>query len=134
MNLDTRNPMLSTEWVSQVPFATFAQLRREPKPAQFVGADGRKYWALVRHADVVAASRKPELFSNEPNPFTVGGTDPDGPQIPLLISLDPPEHTQRRQLINKGFTRAGSAGSPIGSGRSSTSRSPASRRSRASIS
>jgi cholest-4-en-3-one 26-monooxygenase len=96
--------MLSTNWVSEVPYDTFAKLRQESKPAQLVGADGRKYWALVRHADVVAASRNPEVFSNLPNPFTVGGTAPDAPHIPLLISLDPPEHTQRRQLINKGFT------------------------------
>ena len=96
--------MLSTNWVSQVPYDTFEQLRREPKPAQLTGADGRKYWALVRHSDVVAASRTPEVFSNLPNPFTVGGTAPDAPHIPLLISLDPPDHTQRRQLINKGFT------------------------------
>lgn len=97
-------PMVSTDWVRGVPFDTFAQLRREPKPARMVGPGGRSYWALVRHADVVAASRNPELFSNQPNPFTVRGNEPDGPQIPLLISLDPPEHTQRRQLINKGFT------------------------------
>jgi cholest-4-en-3-one 26-monooxygenase len=56
---------------------------------------------------VVAASRSPELFSSEPDPFTVRGRDTEAeeaPAIPLLISLDPPVHTQRRQLINKGFT------------------------------
>jgi cholest-4-en-3-one 26-monooxygenase len=100
----TTDVMLPTNWVSQVPFETFAQLRREPKPAKLAGVNGRSYWALVRHADVVAASRTPELFSNMPDPFTMGTTEPGAPPIPLLISLDPPEHTQRRQLINKGFT------------------------------
>jgi cholest-4-en-3-one 26-monooxygenase len=98
------NPMFSTSWVDQVPFDVFADLRRRPGPSRMIDPDGKPYWALVRHADVVAASRKPETFSNQPNPFTLPGQDPDAPQIPLLISLDPPEHTQRRQLINKGFT------------------------------
>ncbi|MEA2654772.1 MAG: hypothetical protein QOI23_137, partial [Chloroflexota bacterium] len=44
--------MVGADWVSGVPFDTFAQLRREPKPAEMVGPGGRKYWALVRHADV----------------------------------------------------------------------------------
>jgi cholest-4-en-3-one 26-monooxygenase len=98
------NPMVSTNWVGGVPFQVFAELRRQEKPVRMIGPGDRQYWALVRHADVVAASRNPELFSSEPDPFTVSGRDPAAPHIPLLISLDPPEHTKRRQLINKGFT------------------------------
>jgi len=98
------NPMYSTSWVDGVPYDVFSELRREERPSRMLDPDGKPYWALVRHADVVAASRSPELFSNEPDPFTIPGGDPDAPHIPLLISLDPPAHTQRRQLINKGFT------------------------------
>jgi cholest-4-en-3-one 26-monooxygenase len=98
------NPMVSTNWVGGVPFQVFAELRRQEKPVRMIGPGDRPYWALVRHSDVVAASRNPELFSSEPDPFTVSGREPDAPQIPLLISLDPPAHTKRRQLINKGFT------------------------------
>ena len=105
-NVETLNPMESANWVDGVPFETFAALRREPKPVRMIGPGDRPYWALVHHADVVAASRNPELFSSEPDPFTVRGAPADGQEahIPLLISLDPPAHTQRRQLINKGFT------------------------------
>jgi cholest-4-en-3-one 26-monooxygenase len=101
------NPMDSSNWVQGVPFDIFAELRREEKPVRMIGPGNRPYWALVHHADVVAASRNPEIFSNEPDPFTVGGAEPEGEEplrIPLLISLDAPAHTQRRQLINKGFT------------------------------
>ena len=98
------NPMISQSWVDGVPLETFAELRREPGVARMTGPGDRQYWALTRHADVVAASRTPELFSNVPDPFTLGAVDPAAPSIPLLISLDPPEHTKRRQLINKGFT------------------------------
>jgi cholest-4-en-3-one 26-monooxygenase len=101
------NPMESSNWVDGVPFDIFAALRREEKPVRMIGPRGTPYWALVHHADVVAASRSPEIFSNEPDPFTVGGAEPEGEapmRIPLLISLDAPAHTQRRQLINKGFT------------------------------
>ncbi len=98
------NPMVSTNWTAGVPYETFAQLRREPGPVKMTGPGDRVYWSLVRHADVVAASRNPELFSNQPDPFTVRGTEPNAPSLPLLINLDPPEHTRRRQLVNKGFT------------------------------
>ncbi len=98
------NPMISTNWVDGVPYEAFAQLRREPGPVQLTGPGERVYWSLARHADVVAASRNPELFSNQPDPFTVRGNDPNAPSLPLLINLDPPEHTRRRQLVNKGFT------------------------------
>jgi len=96
--------MVSTNWTAGVPYETFAQLRREPGPVKMTGPGERVYWSLVRHADVVAASRNPEIFSNQPDPFTVRGTDPNAPSLPLLINLDPPEHTRRRQLVNKGFT------------------------------
>ncbi len=98
------NPMLSSSWVAGVPHDVFVELRRQAAPQPMIGPGDRPYWALVRHADVIAASRNPETFSNKPDPFTVTGSDPAAPSIPLLISLDPPEHTQRRQLVNKGFT------------------------------
>ena len=50
------NPMLSTNWVHGVPYEAFAALRREPGLSTMVGPGERTYWALTRHADVVAAS------------------------------------------------------------------------------
>ncbi|GAA4326363.1 hypothetical protein GCM10023178_38910 [Actinomadura luteofluorescens] len=52
--------------------AAFARLREREHPAFFPELklpfirSGRGYYALTRHADVVEASRTPEVFSSEP--------------------------------------------------------------------
>ncbi|MFC7109875.1 hypothetical protein ACFQQB_61515 [Nonomuraea rubra] len=73
----------------KVPF-----LRRDP------GA-----WALVRHADVVAASRLPEVFSSEPS-----ATSPtDMPRwmdgyFNSMIDMDDPRHAKIRRIVSRAFT------------------------------
>ena len=56
-------------------------------------------WGLTRHADVMHASKQPELFcsgrSSRPEP---------GSWIPSMINLDDPLHKRRRTLVNGGFT------------------------------
>lgn len=44
---------------------TFARLRREQPVFRQPMPDGTFYWAVMRHADVVAVSRAPEVFSAE---------------------------------------------------------------------
>lgn len=62
------------------------------------------FWNVTRHADVQRVSRDTG-FSNQPTPFLsdrpVDHTDPTSQ---LLISLDPPDHTKLRKLVNRGFT------------------------------
>jgi cholest-4-en-3-one 26-monooxygenase len=56
-------------------------------------------WGLTRHADIMHASKHPELFSSakssRPEP---------GSWIPSMINLDDPLHKRRRNLVNRGFT------------------------------
>jgi cytochrome P450 len=55
-------------------------------------------WALLRHADVVAALRDPETFSsNSPSVM---------PMLPRFTMLhnDPPRHTHLRRLVQKPFS------------------------------
>jgi cytochrome P450 len=61
------------------------------------------FWNVVRHAEVVQVSRDPATWSSQPTPFLEAG-DEDGASSMLLISLDPPEHTKMRLLVNRGFT------------------------------
>jgi cholest-4-en-3-one 26-monooxygenase len=102
--LDAARVFDSTAWVPGVPYEIFDELRRRETPVRMTGPDGRPAWSIVRHADVLAASRNPEVFSNRPDPFTMSGSASEGEALPLLISLDPPEHTRQRQLVNRGFT------------------------------
>jgi cytochrome P450 family 142 subfamily A polypeptide 1 len=55
-------------------------------------------WALTRHADIRAAERDPSTFSN------AQGIRPHGFPLPMMISMDDPQHLARRKLVNRGFT------------------------------
>ena len=94
----------------------FATLREQRPVAWFEAPDvgdipgleaGSGYWALTRHADVLEASRNPELFSSD---SSRGGTQMiDLPAeysefFTSMISMDDPRHARLRGLISAGFT------------------------------
>ena len=65
------------------------------------------FWNVTRHADVLRVSRDSDCFSSQPNPFLPADRPPsveDGSNSQMLISLDPPDHTKMRKLVNRGFT------------------------------
>lgn len=57
-----------------------------------------RIWGVTKHADVMALSKDSKTFCNR------FGMRPDSPPIPSMINLDDPEHKQRRNLVNRGFT------------------------------
>jgi cytochrome P450 len=58
------------------------------------------YWAVLRHADVLAVSRQPELYSAQAKGMQLADfTD----QLPTLLSLDPPRHTEIRKRVLYSF-------------------------------
>src|SRR5262245_13244670 len=65
---------------------------------------GPGYWALVRHDDVFAASRNPQLFCSG-----LGSNIGDLPVelnefFGSMINMDDPKHYRLRSLVAKGFT------------------------------
>jgi cytochrome P450 len=95
----------STETLAD-PYPVYRALREGP-PVRFQRIPGGVFpgvdqpihaWALLRHADVVAALRDPETFSsNSPSAM------PMLPQLALLHD-DPPRHTHLRRLVQKSFS------------------------------
>ncbi|MEV7599317.1 cytochrome P450 [Kitasatospora sp. NPDC089797] len=86
--------------------AAFAELRRSPAPVYFGDrASGRGFHALVRHADVLEASRNPAVFRSAP-----GVTTPEPARwVRLLfgdsmVNLDDPRHAQLRRIVSRAFT------------------------------
>ncbi|MFJ8621499.1 cytochrome P450 [Kitasatospora sp. NPDC093550] len=86
--------------------AAFAELRRRPEPVFFGDrATGKGFHALVRHADVVEASRTPAVFLSGP-----GVTTPAPARwVRLLfgdsmVNLDDPRHAQLRRIVSRAFT------------------------------
>ncbi len=104
------NPM-SPE-VRANPYPYYAALRREEPVRQIV--PGMPFFAVSRCADVEFALHHPELFSS--TAFRIltqeGGLGPNSGALaghriidtPMMISVDPPEHTRLRQIVNRGFT------------------------------
>ena len=76
---------------------------RNCDPAHFV-EDG-SYWFFSRFEDVFNAARSPDTFSSRHGLTIEQNTDylDLGDAAPIVF-LDPPEHTQFRRLISKGFT------------------------------
>ncbi|MGE0881768.1 MAG: cytochrome P450 [Acidimicrobiia bacterium] len=94
--------------------ATFAQLRRERpvswhppaegSPLPDFGADRPSFWAVVRHADVVTVSRRPDLFCSGQGVLLA-----DVPQEFLdatlsFLGMDDPRHFSLRRLVSSAFT------------------------------
>jgi cytochrome P450 len=79
------------------PYPTYKRLRDE-LPVYRNAALG--FWALARHADVLAAHNDWERFSS------AGGVTIEGDEkgSPFLIVKDPPEHRWHRKVIGKVFT------------------------------
>jgi cytochrome P450 len=101
--LDVHDP---GAYVAGVPHATFRWLRRNDPVFWQELPDGRGYWALTRHADVVAASRDPGTFSAARQSILI--QDPDPAALAMLrtqlLSMDPPEHGRLRRTVLGGFT------------------------------
>ena len=85
------------------PFSMYADLR-DTDPAHHV-VDGN-YWVLSRHADVIEAARDTETFSSAQGlTFTYDDLASVGlDEIAPMVFLDPPDHTEFRRLVARGFT------------------------------
>jgi cytochrome P450 len=60
------------------------------------------YWAVSRHADVLAVSRDPATFCSSKGILTFEiGVDYASP--PTMMHTDPPAHTAYRKLVQPGF-------------------------------
>jgi cytochrome P450 len=84
------------------PFNTYRRLRDEA-PVYHNGKYG--FWALSRYADVEPALRDCETYSSARGiTMDMYLAEPDPASPPMIIMMDPPEHTVMRKLVNKVFT------------------------------
>ena len=94
--------------VHEDPYPTYARLRTE---APLYRNDEFDFWALSRHADVLAAFRDPAHLSNRfgvtLDPAAYG---PHAHKSMSFLAMDPPRHTRMRSLVSKAFTTRRVAG------------------------
>jgi cholest-4-en-3-one 26-monooxygenase len=102
------------------PHEWFARLRDEAPVWRHPGRDGGPgFWVLSGYDDVVAMGRCPHALSSDGIRGGVSGLGPGdelqdtqdqigvgvlGGETAMLLTLDPPEHTAYRKIVNKGFT------------------------------
>ena len=91
--------------------AAFALLRTQPEPTFFAEPEtpfaepGLGYYALVRYADVVEASKRPEVFSSAKGATSI-------PDLPVefneyfgsMINMDDPRHARLRRIVSRAFS------------------------------
>jgi cholest-4-en-3-one 26-monooxygenase len=88
------------------PHDMFTLLRRESPVHWHEEKDGPGFWAITKHADLKFISKKPELFSSAAK-GTLASDPPEetlGLIRNIMLNMDPPQHRQYRNLINKAFT------------------------------
>jgi cytochrome P450 family 142 subfamily A polypeptide 1 len=92
MQIDVLDPRFYDD-----PWEAYRWLRNE-SPVHRDEANG--LWVLSKHEDVSHVSRHQELYS------AAQGVRPKVAAPMSIISMDDPEHTRQRRLINRGFTPA----------------------------
>ena len=65
---------------------------------------GPGYWSLVRHDDVWAASRNPQLFCSGQGSNIVDLPQELNEFFGSMINMDDPKHFRLRSIVSKGFT------------------------------
>ena len=76
---------------------------REPEPPPGI-PQGPGFWALTRHADVLEASRSPDLFCSGRG-SNIGDLTPELNEFfGSMINMDDPRHARLRGIVSRGFT------------------------------
>ena len=91
--------------------ASFARLRAQPRPSFFAEPEvsfaehGPGYYALVRHADVVEASRHPEVFSSARGATGIADLPVEfNEYFGSMINMDDPRHARLRRIVSRAFS------------------------------
>ncbi|KAB2339307.1 cytochrome P450 [Actinomadura rudentiformis] len=84
------------------PYPVYARLREE---APLYRNEELEFWALSRHADVMAALRDPMRFSSANGPLLESSVwGPAAQRALSFIAMDPPRHTRMRAIVSRVFT------------------------------
>jgi len=84
------------------PYPVYRALR-EHAPAYKSPEMG--FWALSRHADVVAGFKDAERLCNSGGiSLEMGDLGGDMSAVLSILGMDPPRHTRMRSLVSRGFT------------------------------
>ena len=109
MQLSDINLLDRDRFTQGIPHEWFTFLRNEAPVYKHAEPDGPGFWVVTKYADVVAVGRDGHTYSSDQkrggvialeetlaSDFEQGGN--------LMLTMDAPEHTRYRKLVNRGFT------------------------------
>ena len=76
--------------------------QKEPDLEFFPAGPG--YWSLTRHADILEASRTPEVFCSGKGVNIGDMPEPFLEFFGSMINMDDPRHARLRRIVSRGFT------------------------------
>ncbi|HET6616139.1 MAG TPA: cytochrome P450, partial [Dehalococcoidia bacterium] len=93
-------------YAREMPYGTFAELRRDAPVYWQREPEGPGYWALTRYEDIVTVSTDNILFSSYMGGTNLEDMPADGLAMirMMMVNMDPPQHTKYRRLVATGFT------------------------------
>jgi len=91
--------------------AAFARLRAEPQAVFFEEPEvpfserGPGYYALVKHADVIEASKHPAVFSSAQGATSIVDLPAEfNEYFGSMINMDDPRHARLRRIVSRAFS------------------------------
>lgn len=101
--IDVYNP---DNYVPGIPLEQFAQLREQAPIYWHPHPDGGGFWAVTRHADILAISRDHQRFSAQRGFVLMDDLAPEILQMTQgqLLGMDPPAHGPLRRVVIERFT------------------------------
>ncbi len=94
-------------------YDAFRRLRQTPGLTYYKAPDPRSamidpdasYYAVVRHADIKAASAQPEVFSSAAGATSIPDLPPEFLEFfGSMINMDAPRHVRLRRIVSQAFT------------------------------
>ena len=86
------------------PHPEWTWLRRHDPVHWTEHAFSDPFWAVTKHADIVAIGKNPTDWIIEPRIAVLNREAPPEPTSRHLLTMDPPDHGRYRNLISKWFT------------------------------
>jgi cytochrome P450 len=82
-----------------VPFVLEREIPELPLPT------GPGYWSLTRHADILEASRNPEIYCSGKGATSIADLPPEFNEFfGGMINMDEPRHGHQRRIVSRVFT------------------------------
>lgn len=96
---------LHDSFMNGLPLNTFARLRRDDPVSWCNYADGKGFWSITRHEDILALNRDNEWMSSAQGIRMEDQTYEEYLARRTFQETDPPDHTRVRRLVSKAFSQ-----------------------------